>query len=317
MADKTLDAIIDSLSFGRFSCILILINGVLYMGEASELNLVSIISPHLRCSWNLTSIETSLMSSAVFIGMSLGNLYWGYLSDKHGRKKPLVIGAFMAVYFGLLSSRAPTFVWFVVARFFVGIGIGSCGFIMSYIAEFIATKHRGKSVISVEFFYSFGSIYVAVIALLLMGSSGWRVFLLVAAIPPMTFLLLSFWLPESVRYLQNTGDYDSVIKILHRMSRSNNVPMINPNFKCEASSQRGNVKILFDKQYRWQMVIMMIFFVSTQCGYYGVVMLNTELLQLGGLCHHNTTNGNLTVTVDKCHELTSADYGQNILVSAC
>ena len=309
MAAVTVDDIINSLDFGTFFSVCIFISGVISIGDAGEINLISLISPQLRCIWNLSSLQTSIISSSVFLGWGLGSLYWGYFGDKHGRKCVMVIGGLITVYFALLSSVSTNFSWFMVMRFFVGFGTSSAIFVMPYIAEFISMKHRGKAVIMTNFFYAFGSIYIAAIASL-MQTASWRIFLTVATIPCIVFLLLSPWLPESLRYLQNTGNYSEILKILNRISVWNNTPNSLPrNIQCTPTSQRGNIKILFTKEYRWKMLILSVLFLSSYYGYYGVVMINTELLQSGGFCTRNITEKSF-----ECHELSSKDYLQNILV---
>ena len=309
MAAVTIDDIINSLEFGASSYFFIFISGVLYTGGASQINLISLISPQLRCIWSLSSLQTSLISSSIFAGGGLGCLYWGFFGDKHGRKSVMVVGGLTTAYFGLLSSVSPNFLLFIVLRFFIGVGSSSAEFAMPYIAEFITMKHRGKAVIMTNFFYAFGSIYVATIALL-MQTASWRIFLTVATIPGIVFLLLSPWLPESLRYLQNTGKYSEMVKILNRISvRNNTHNSLIRNIRSTPTSQRGNIKILFTKEYRWKMLILAVLFLSSHYGYYGVVMINTEVLQSGGFC-----NRNITVKSFQCHELSTKDYLQNIFV---
>ena len=181
------------LGLGRFTFTIIFTVGMFYMGEAVELNLMSILTPQLRCNWNLTSLEASMLSSMTYFGLFLGNVYWGYLSDVHGRRIILIASSFLTVFFGLLSAASHGFYMFVLMRFTVGVGLGAAIHIMCYIGEFVPKCHRGKSIVGSELFYALGSIYVVVSAMLLINSIKWKGYLLFTCIPPFIFFLMSFW----------------------------------------------------------------------------------------------------------------------------
>ena len=195
-------------------------------------------------------------------------------------------------------------------RGFVGIGIAGLIFSPCYIAELVPSKHRAKTIIIIDFFFAFGNIFSSFMAYLSMNSLGWKAFLLLCALSIPIPLLLSLWLPESVKYLQNTGNHGKVVNVLHRISVENKIPMpTDLNIQCKRSSKLGDVAVLFSRKYIKTTLRIMIMFMATTSTYYAVVLLNTEMLQSGITC-----NIRKQTVHEACHKLTDDDYLQNIFV---
>ena len=60
--------------------------------------------------------------SAFFIGMALGQLVYGPLSDRFGRRLPLLVGASIYIVASLACAVAPTIGWLVAGRFIQALG---------------------------------------------------------------------------------------------------------------------------------------------------------------------------------------------------
>ena len=56
------------------------------MADAVEMMLLSIISPELRCLWNLDRWQEAMITTVVFIGMFTSSTLWGKICDKYGRR---------------------------------------------------------------------------------------------------------------------------------------------------------------------------------------------------------------------------------------
>lgn len=84
---------------------------------------------------------------------------------------------------GVLSAFAPSYYWLIMFRSCVGFGVGGVYVPFDLLAEFLPPARRGKFLIYIEFFWTFGSLMVAGLAWLLLPSFGWRVLTFVTAIP--------------------------------------------------------------------------------------------------------------------------------------
>ncbi|KAK2530761.1 hypothetical protein Q9233_005980 [Columba guinea] len=147
---------------------------------------------HPGVAWYLIEQEAykvSLASSLFFAGLLIGNITFGPLSDKLGRKPVYISGLFFDVVFGYVTALAPNYDIFAVSRFFVGIVNGG----MALVSFVLTQEYVGKS------FWSFtGSLTnltfavgIAVYALLGYCVREWRYLALVSNTPGVIFLLLS------------------------------------------------------------------------------------------------------------------------------
>jgi MFS family permease len=80
---------------------------------------------------SLPHLQGWAMSSAL-IGCLFGALFSGFLSDRLGRKIPLIIAAFLFVLSAIGSGASNTFSLFIIFRLVGGLGIGLACFVLTY-----------------------------------------------------------------------------------------------------------------------------------------------------------------------------------------
>ena len=66
-----------------------------------ELMILAILSPILKCQWDLTSTEEALITSVVSLGVMVGAVFWGFINDLIGRKKSLLVVDILVLVFGI------------------------------------------------------------------------------------------------------------------------------------------------------------------------------------------------------------------------
>eukprot|EP00112_Aurelia_sp_Birch-Aquarium-sp1_P025298 Seg834.4 transcript_id=Seg834.4/GoldUCD/mRNA.D3Y31 product="Synaptic vesicle 2-related protein" protein_id=Seg834.4/GoldUCD/D3Y31 len=120
----TIDQIIERIGFGKFQVKLMFLVGLAWMADGCEMMLLSILGPTLKCVWFLSSLQEALITTTVFVGQMLGSGLWGWASDKYGRTRCIILSTICVIYFGILSSRSPTYAWIMAIRLLVGFGIG-------------------------------------------------------------------------------------------------------------------------------------------------------------------------------------------------
>lgn len=129
----TVDEAINSMGFGPFQILISTFCGLLWLADAMELMILSVLSPAVKCQWGLSNFEEALISSIVFLGFFIGGPFWGVICDKVGRKNGLFIINMTILAFGVLSAlrvssgdtRLPGYPWLLICRF--GVGFGSAG----------------------------------------------------------------------------------------------------------------------------------------------------------------------------------------------
>ncbi|XP_057294840.1 synaptic vesicle 2-related protein-like isoform X2 [Hydractinia symbiolongicarpus] len=310
----TLDDAIEHFGFGSFQIKVILIAGLSWMADAMEMMVLSILSPVLMCEWNLTTFKEALITTMVFLGQGIGSYSWGFASDKFGRKKALYLSVSLVLFFGILSSQAPSYVWILLLRLLVGFGIGGVPQAVTIVTELLPSSSRGRSIVFLEFFWAIGSVFAAAIAISAMSSLNWRWYLILITLPMLLFMVTGIWLPESPRFLMTTGKNRKVLDLLERISKSNKVPMPKGVLVTgEINTKRGRIFDLFTKEWRKTTALLWIIWFTSAFAYYGIVLLTTEIFQTGlNGCHPNKNDTN---TITTCKELSNKDYVDFMLTS--
>ncbi len=139
------------------------------------------------------------LGSAALFGMLFGAWLFGYLADRIGRKRTLVLAVSTFSLGSIVSSFAGNLDQLIVLRFIVGLGLGgSLPVASSYFAEFMPRSIRGAMISILESFWAVGTIIIGIVALLV--KADWRSILLFGG-AVILILPLLLTLPESPRFL--------------------------------------------------------------------------------------------------------------------
>jgi MFS transporter, SP family, arabinose:H+ symporter len=173
--------------------------------------------------------------SCALIGCLVGALIAGPSSDRWGRKKLLILSAFLFAISSVLTGYAESFNAFILWRIVGGFAIGlASGLSPLYIAEISPAAVRGKLVSLNQFTVVIGILLAQVVNWMIAepvpagataqeilvswnGQTGWRWMFAVTAIPAVVFLITSLLIPESPRWLAKQGRKDEALKILKKL----------------------------------------------------------------------------------------------------
>ena len=151
----------------------------------------------------------------------------------------------LIVVFGFLSGTAPSFEWLLFFRVIVGFGVGGLSVPFDLLAEFLPVSDRGNFLIYIEYFWTFGSMFVAGVAWMALDKIGWRGLSYVTAVPVTLSSIAAFlYLPESPRWLLVKGRYaeaEEVVKCAAAVSGVELIPFsLQPESRVNVSQERCN-----------------------------------------------------------------------------
>jgi len=205
---------LDALPFGRFHVLVIVALGITWILDGLEVTLAGALSAELKRSTalGLSNAQIGFAGSSYLAGAVLGAFFFGWLTDRLGRKKLFTIT--LAVY--LLATAATGLSWdatsYALFRFLTGAGIGGeYTAINSTIQELIPARFRGWIDLLINGSFWVGAAVGAGGSLILLDPAvinpalGWRLAFLIGAIIGLVILLMRFWIPESPRWLVTHG----------------------------------------------------------------------------------------------------------------
>jgi len=220
---KTLDEVIDTMPEGRFHWRLLAICGLSFMADSMEVTLLSFISMCASVQWNLPDAEMASITSAVFAGQFVGGLFWGPIADRFGRRKAFICCICIISSAGVLSSFAPNYPVLLSLLMMNGFGIGGLTVPFDLLAELVPSNGRGKWLVKMNYFWTSGSMYVIISAWLILSRQGWKFLTFLTAIPVIIASIICFcWLPESPRWLLETGQIAEAERVIKECIRFNN-----------------------------------------------------------------------------------------------
>jgi len=227
------------LPFGRFHLLVIVALGITWILDGLEVTLAGALSGELtqRSTLGLTSAQVGLAGSFYLCGAVLGAFFFGWLTDRLGRKKlfSITLAVYLAATFATgLSWNAWSYILF---RFLTGAGIGGeYAAINSAIQELIPARFRGWTDLLINGSFWIGAAMAAGGSTVLLDphvvdpAFGWRLAFLIGTTIGLVILVMRRWIPESPRWLITHGfkrEADTIVEgIEARFDREPSSPSV-------------------------------------------------------------------------------------------
>eukprot|EP00058_Branchiostoma_floridae_P020012 XP_002605502.1 hypothetical protein BRAFLDRAFT_92924 [Branchiostoma floridae] len=163
--------------FGRYQWTLFAALGMGLAADGVEIFVVGFVLPSAERDLCLSDQRKGWLGGIIFLGMMIGAIIWGSVSDKLGRKITLLIALGTNALFAVISAFSTGYSFFMFCRFFSGIGIGgSIPIIFAYYSEFLPTNKRGEHLSWLCLFWMAGGVYASGFAWAIIPHAGWAVF---------------------------------------------------------------------------------------------------------------------------------------------
>ncbi|TWT04194.1 MFS transporter [Planococcus sp. CPCC 101016] len=235
---------------------LLWVAGLGWLFDAMDVGILAFVIAALHEDWGLTSSQMGWIGSVNSIGMAVGAFVFGIYADRVGRKKIFIITLLLFSIASGISAFTTTLAAFMLLRFFVGMGLGGeLPVASTLVSESVPAKERGRVVVLLESFWAAGWLVAAVISYFIIPSFGWRVALLLTALPAFYALYLRINLPDS------------------------------PQFSAKKNVLRSvstNIKEVWSKKYRRPTLMLWIVWFTVVFSYYGMFLWLPSVMVLKG-----------------------------------
>ena len=232
------------------------IAGLGWLFDAMDVGILSFVIAALHEDWNLTTDQMGWIGSVNSVGMAVGAFVFGIYADRIGRKKIFIITLLLFSLASGLSALTTTLAAFMILRFFVGMGLGGeLPVASTLVSESVPARERGRVVVLLESFWAAGWLIAAIISYFIIPSFGWRIALLLTALPALYALYLRINLPDS------------------------------PQFSAKKDVLRSistNIKEVWSKKYRRPTLMLWIVWFTVVFSYYGMFLWLPSVMVLKG-----------------------------------
>jgi SP family arabinose:H+ symporter-like MFS transporter len=265
----------------------------------------------VKTQFVLSSAMEGFFVSSGLLGAVIGSGAAGWLSDRFGRKRNLIVAAVLLWISALGSSFAPNVELLILARWLGGLGVGVSAMVCPlYISEISPAHLRGRLVTLFQFAITLGILIALLSNYFLNGwavgladqagvsefmqwfvvDETWRVMFASELLPGLLFLVLAIPLPESPRWLVKSGRKEAAAKVLGRIFRTGAEKELLAISETIAKEQATHTRFgeVFRRRYRKPLLIAMSLAAFAQFSginvifYYGTTMLESAGLKADG-----------------------------------
>jgi AAHS family 4-hydroxybenzoate transporter-like MFS transporter len=205
---------IDARGFGRYQLLVTAMCALVVFLDGFDTQAIGYVAPAIVKTMGITRTALAPVFAASLVGLMLGALIGGPLSDRFGRRPVLLCGM---IAFGLLSlatAGAGSVQSLLTLRLLTGLGLG-CVMpnAIALTSEFAPERVRATAVMVMFCGFSLGAALGGLAAAGLIREYGWQsVFIVGGVLPIIAAVLLAKALPESVRFLVAKGGHEHTVR---------------------------------------------------------------------------------------------------------
>lgn len=256
-----------------------------WFAECIDLGGTSYLLPTIREYFGMDAAMGGLYSSICFVGMFIGALTAGAVSDRIGRKKTIVAAMSVWGVAGFLLVLSPNVVYLFAVRFVLGLGLGAqFPVAMGYVSEIVSGAERPKYLTAYQLMAPIAFAFAGFLTVMILPHFDWRGVYLAEALPALFIIGIIKVVPESPLWLESKGHMAKAeaicLKFENEYERAHGpLPAV---VSVERPSEKASLKDLFGRKYlKSTVVICLVWFISMFSDYGLTTWLTTILIEKG------------------------------------
>lgn len=243
------------------------------------LSLIGVALTQIKTEMALSTIWIALISSDVMIGILVGTVLGGYLTDRIGRRKMFMIDLVSIGLLSIVSAFVQTPLELFLTRIFIGLFIGAdYPIATSLIAEFTPKHYRSVTMGAVSAAWYLGATAAAFVGYMLFPyPNGWQFMLASGVIPCIILLIGRHSIPESPRWLAQKGREDEANEIAHKIYGDE------VELEYEPTSQKTKISKVFKGGYGKRILFVGLFILCQVVPMYAIYFFGPSIMEAFGL----------------------------------
>jgi MFS family permease len=293
--------------YNRFLLIVAGLGGLLY---GVDVGIIAGALPYLEATSGLNAGQLSLVVAAVLLGSVISTLFAGLLADWMGRKSLMTLSGVMFVISIPMIALSHGYGPLIFGRLLQGVSAGLIGVVVPlYLAECLTASSRGKGTGIFQWLLTLGIVTAALVGvyfsfrvdqvaklgdaarLLAFKDTAWRGIFWVSLPPGILFVIGSFMVAESPRWLLRRGKKEAAYGALLRSRTTEQADLelreMQEVTAAEKSKTSGGTKAkesLLRRKYVIPFVLACIILACNQAtGINSIIAYNTNILLQSGL----------------------------------
>jgi len=250
--------------------------------EAWVLMAIVYCGDSIRSEFAIDTVALGHLISAIFIGMGIGSLFWGKISNRIGRKRSLIWSLGLYGVISMASAFAPDYATLYALRLVAGMAaVGIMVVIIVYFVELLPMRLRGPATVLLSAGWPVGML-VAIAFSHLLADFGWRWMIGMSSFAGLWALVIWRLMPESPYWLAGSQRQAQARAVLQRLSKGQLMVPEHQRLQVEAVEHAGIMDVLRGSYLRITIIQFLINFLFSW-GYWGLQTWLPTLLQERGL----------------------------------
>jgi MFS family permease len=293
--------------YNRFLLIVAGLGGLLY---GVDVGIIAGALPYLEATSGLNAGQLSIVVAAVLLGSVISTLFAGLLADWMGRKSLMTLSGVLFVVSIPMIALSHGYGPLVFGRLLQGISAGLIGVVVPlYLAECLTAASRGKGTGIFQWLLTLGIVIAALVGvyfsfrvdqvaklgdaarLLAFKDTAWRGIFWVSLPPGLLFVIGSFMVAESPRWLLRRGKKEAAYTALLRSRTTEQADLelreMQEVLAAELGKRSGGSKAsesLLRRKYVIPFLLACIILACNQAtGINSIIAYNTNILLQSGL----------------------------------
>ena len=271
--------------------------GLCFFFEWVDNGSISYFLPVFAAEFGLTKETLGYIGAVSNIGVMVGSLISGLVSDKIGRKKVIIGAMVLWGIAGLVQAASQDLTMLIATRILLGLGIGiQLSATITLVSESVPSKMRSKYTVLLLCLAPIGSTVAGLLCYFMLPSSlGWRGVSVVESVPALIALVIWKVVPESALWLEAKGRRDEADAIMSKIEKhveeALNAPLPAPQIpvsapvaaKTKADDGQSQFAKLLSKRYLKTNIMISVWWSATMIATYGLTTWFTSIFVEKGI----------------------------------